>query len=116
MIEDVIVDDWVKVCETSDLIPGTGVAVALGKEQVAVFKLRKDEAVYAISNYDPIGKANVLSRGITGSVGDKIVVSSPLYKQHFDLKTGECLEDEDASVKTYAVRVHEGGIQLQYNS
>jgi len=114
MIEEVIVDDWVKACESSDLIAGTGVAVSLGDEQVAIFKLRKDESVYAISNYDPIGKANVLSRGITGSIGDRVVVSSPLYKQHFDLKTGECLENQGVKVKAYPVRVYEGSVQLQY--
>ncbi len=114
MIENVIIDDWVSVCESSDLIPGTGVAVSLGEEQVALFKLRKGDSIYAVSNYDPIGKANVLSRGITGSIGDKVVVSSPLYKQHFDLKTGQCLEDGDVTIRIYPVRVHEGNIQLQY--
>jgi nitrite reductase (NADH) small subunit len=113
MIKDTMVDDWVSVCETADLNPGTGVAVSLGGDQVAVFKMQKDNAIYAISNYDPIGKANVLSRGITGSIGDKVVVSSPLYKQHFNLLTGECLENTNATVKTYPVRVYDDKIQLQ---
>lgn len=114
MIEDMNIDDWVSVCEIDDLNPGTGVAVSLGGDQVAVFKMQKNNAIYAISNYDPIGKVNVLSRGITGSIGDQVVVSSPLYKQHFNLLTGECLENPDATIKTYPVRVQNDKIQLQF--
>jgi nitrite reductase (NADH) small subunit len=33
------------------------------------------------------------------------VVASPLYKQHFDLATGECLEDADVALPVYAVQV-----------
>ena len=106
-------NNWTTVCEENDLIPGTGVCALLGDEQVAIFKIRKDSSVYVISNYDPIGKANVLSRGMTGSLGDALVVASPLYKQHFNLETGECIEDAEQSVKTYRVRVESGKVQVQ---
>jgi len=53
----------------------------------------------------------VLSRGIIGSIGERLVVASPLYKQHFCLKTGECLEQE-VKVKTYPARIHEGQVQV----
>jgi nitrite reductase (NADH) small subunit len=32
-------------------------------------------------------------------------VASPLYKQHFDLQTGECLEDSEVSVPVYSVEL-----------
>ncbi|MGH1440184.1 MAG: nitrite reductase small subunit NirD [Cellvibrionaceae bacterium] len=105
--------NWITVCKESDLIAGTGVCALVDKEQVAIFKTRLDSKVYAISNYDPIGKANVLSRGLIGSIGDEVVVASPLYKQHFSLVSGACLEDAEQSVKTYPVRVSGGEIQLQ---
>lgn len=105
--------DWITVCEETDLVAGTGICALLGDEQVAIFKTRKDGAVYAISNYDPIGKAYVLSRGITGSIGEDVVVASPLYKQHFVLSTGACLEDAEQSVKTFPVRIEAGQVQLQ---
>lgn len=105
--------DWITVCEEADLVAGTGICALLGNEQVAIFKIRKGGDIYAISNYDPIGKANVLSRGITGSIGENIVVASPLYKQHFVLETGACLEDNDLSVKTYPIRIEAGKVQLQ---
>ena len=105
--------NWISVCDESDLIAGTGVCALLGDEQVAIFKVPQEGNVYAISNYDPIGKANVLSRGIIGSIGDELVVASPLYKQHFSLRSGHCLEDEAHSIKTYPVSIVEGKVQLQ---
>lgn len=103
---------WVAVCDESDLTPDTGLCALHNGEQVAIFKPALTEEVFALSNFDPFGKANVMSRGIIGSVGEEIVVASPLYKQHFNLKSGECLEDESASLKTYQVRVEAGQIQL----
>lgn len=105
--------DWKTVCSEKELIAGTGVCALLGTDQVAIFKTRKDSQLYAISNYDPIGKANVLSRGIIGSIGEAIVVASPLYKQHFNLQNGQCLEDEEQSVKSYPIRVFDGQVQLK---
>ncbi len=102
---------WVSICKESDITPDTGICALLNDKQVAIFKDRVSNGLFAIDNYDPIGKANVLSRGILGSVGEKIVVASPLYKQHFCLETGQCLE-EDCSVATYQVRVHDGEVQL----
>jgi len=91
------------VCDKSDLIENSGVCALVAGEQVALFYLpNTDKQIFAISNWDPVGKANVLSRGIVGDLNGQIVVASPLYKQHFNLETGACLE-EDAPVKTYAV-------------
>ncbi len=52
----------------------------------------------------------MLSRGLVGNLGDHIVVASPLYKNHFDLRTGECLESADLSVQAYEVRVDSGRV------
>jgi nitrite reductase (NADH) small subunit len=38
-------------------------------------------------------------------VGGRTVVASPLYKNHFDLATGECLEAPEHSVRTHPVRM-----------
>jgi len=103
---------WKTVCPLTDIAPNTGVCALHQGEQVALFRRGTDDAVYAISNYDPIGKANVLSRGLIGSIKDRVVVASPLYKQHFDLSTGECLEQPESTIKTYPVRVENGQIEL----
>ena len=101
------------ICEEGDLIAGTGVCALHQGEQVAIFKMRLDKSLYAVSNYDPFGEANVISRGLIGSLGDIKVVASPLYKQHFCLETGRCLEDESVTLKVFNVRLNEGYIQLQ---
>jgi len=103
---------WQTVCKASDIAPDTGACVLFNGQQVAVFKERKQGQCFALSNFDPIGEANVLSRGIIGSIGDELVIASPLYKQHFSLTTGQCIEDASVSVKTWSVRVFNGEVQL----
>lgn len=98
-----------KICSLSDLVENSGVCAlveAEGKaEQVALFYLPKTEQkVFALGNWDPLGNANVLSRGIVGNIGEELVVASPLYKQHFSLKTGQCLEEE-ASVPVFDISI-----------
>lgn len=110
-------DNWVTVCEKDDLIEDTGLCALLEgdagqEEQVAIFLVGKTDKLYAICNYDPIGDANVLSRGIIGSVNGELVVASPLYKQHFNLETGVCIEDPDTILKVYQVRVEQNQVQL----
>ena len=58
-----------------------------------------------IDNYDPIGGANVLSRGMVGDINGELVVASPLYKQHFSLLSGRCLEDDSVQVSVYQARL-----------
>lgn len=105
--------NWVSVCDAAELTPLLGVRALLNEEQVAIFKVK--DALYALNAIDPFSKAAVLSRGIVGDLKNQLVVASPLYKQHFNLETGICLEDESVKVKTYAVRESEGKIQLAAN-
>lgn len=104
--------NWTTVCNLTDIDPDTGVCASLNGEQVALFRYGSGETVYAINNFDPFGKANVLSRGLVGSIGERPVVASPLYKQHFDLTNGECLEDDAVSVKSYPVRIEAGKVEV----
>ena len=94
----------VDVCTLADLKPGVGVCALVKGQQVAIFRLRNDD-IYAIGNLDPFSGANVMSRGLTGDLKGRKVVASPLYKQHFDLATGECLEEEGVSLPTWQVQV-----------
>jgi nitrite reductase (NADH) small subunit len=90
------------VCRQSELVEDSGINALIDGQQVALFYVTKPQPkVYAIGNWDPIGKANVLSRGIMCDIDGRITVASPLYKQHFDLTTGQCLEDDNVSVPIY---------------
>lgn len=86
---------WVPVLRYADLVPGRGVAVLLGDEQVALFRDR-DGHLHAVGNRDPFSGAQVMSRGLLGSRGTTRVVASPMYKQVFDLSTGTCLDEPTA--------------------
>ncbi|MFD1383850.1 nitrite reductase small subunit NirD [Rhodanobacter aciditrophus] len=103
---------WTKVCEKSDLIAGAGVAALVQGNQLALFYVpQSEQQVFALSNWDPAGKANVLSRGIVGHLGGQWVVASPLYKQHFALETGLCME-ESLNVSTWQTKVEDDGIYV----
>lgn len=105
---------WTPVCALGDILPGGGVCALVGGQQVAVFRVAG--RVFALSNLDPFTRANVLSRGLTGSYTaggeERYKVASPLLKHTFDLETGRCLSDETVKIPTYAVRLEDGRIWI----
>ena len=48
----------------------------------------------------------VLSRGLISDIKGHLTVASPLYKQHFVLSDGRCLEDDSVSIPTYQIKVN----------
>ncbi len=96
----------ITLCDQNDLVANSGICAIVDGQQIAIFYLPNESPqIYAIGNWDPIGKANVLSRGMVGDINERLVVASPLYKQHFDLLTGECLDDNDVTVPVYKVKL-----------
>ena len=106
---------YTPICRVDDILPDTGVAARVGDHHVAVFRLGQDR-FHAIDNVDPRSGASVLSRGLVGNLGERVVVASPLYKNHFDLVTGECLEAPEQSVRAHAVRVVDGRVMVALGS
>ncbi|MGO1692802.1 MAG: nitrite reductase small subunit NirD [Marinobacter sp.] len=105
---------WNAVCTVEDLVPESGIAVWTEDGPVAVFYLpHRLPALFAISHTDPFSGINVLARGITGDLKGEPVVASPLYKQHFNLKTGACQEDNSVMVKVYPVLLDGNRILLK---
>ena len=104
---------WIDVCSINDLQTDSGICALVEGQQVAIFYMPREAAIFAIQNYDPIGKANVLSRGLIGDINGEPVVASPLFKQHFNLKTGICLEDEQESVNAYSVRLVDNRVEVK---
>ncbi|HBX36258.1 MAG TPA: nitrite reductase (NAD(P)H) small subunit [Pseudohongiella sp.] len=102
--------DWFDIADLDQIVPGTGAAARLGKEQVAIFNTR--DGIFAVQNHDPFSGANVLSRGIVGDIGGRLVVASPVYKQHFCLRSGECLEDGSVRLQTFAVTVRDSRVWI----
>lgn len=104
---------WTTVCHLNDILPATGVCALVGHQQVAVFRPRADEQVYAISNIDPFFEASVLSRGLIVEHQGELWVASPLKKQRFRLSDGICMEDETHSVPHFETRVQDGLVQIK---
>ena len=104
---------WNSVCNIDDIVPATGVCALVNGEQVAIFRPRHDDQVYAISNIDPFFNASVLSRGIIAEHDGALWVASPLKKQRFRLSDGLCMEDESHSIAHYEARVKDGKVQLK---
>jgi nitrite reductase (NADH) small subunit len=105
---DLDAGQWEDVCALDDIVPWTGVCALLAGRQVAV--VRTGDAVYALDNLDPFSRAFVLSRGIVGDRGGIPKIASPIFKQTFDLRTGQCLEKPEVRVPTHEVRVERGRI------
>ncbi len=93
---------WHEVCQLDDILPDAGVCADIEGRQIAVFRV--DDVLYAIDNFDPASGANVLSRGLVGDLGGELVVASPIYKHHYSLISGRCIEPE-YSVGTYSARL-----------
>ena len=109
---DVLLPTWTDVCELRALPIGRGVCALVDGLQVAIFRPTADD-VFAVSNYDPFSGAYVISRGIVGSRGEALKVSSPMYKQSFDLRSGVCIDDPSVALRTFDVRVSDGRIEVR---
>src|SRR5689334_18880643 len=99
---------WHLACQLDDILSDAGVCALIDGRQIAVFRI--GAAVFAIDNHGPASGANVLSRGIVGDLRGERVVASPLYKHHYSLATGRCIEDEALSVVVYPARVSDGDV------
>ncbi|MDX6037194.1 nitrite reductase small subunit NirD [Acinetobacter baumannii] len=103
-------DQWIDVCALDDLTPNTGAGALVGGQAVAIFRVGHEKRVYVLSNKDPFSQANVMSRGIIGDLQGERVVASPIYKQHFSLATGRCLEDKDQKLAVYPSKIIDGRV------
>ncbi|MEN4752601.1 nitrite reductase small subunit NirD [Pseudomonas sp. Ps21-P2] len=99
---------WRAVCTREDLVLNSGVVALVGTAQVALFyvaSLGGAPQLFAVDNRDPVTGVNVIGRGLIGSLGGDLVIASPLYKQHYRLKDGTCLEDAALRLRTWPVRL-----------
>lgn len=106
---------WHPVCDSRDLVANSGVVVWLDGAQVALFHLpgaTDGKTLYAIANKDPKSGANVIGRGIVGSLKGELVIAAPLYKQHFRLEDGACLEYPEQRLQVWPVRLNGGAVEI----
>ncbi|WP_353979613.1 nitrite reductase (NAD(P)H) small subunit family protein [Salinicola endophyticus] len=127
-----------RLCTRADLVAHSGVVAWHAGHQIAIFYLpaRPDAAdsrsrqpedtadrsrqpedaagdcLYAVDNRDPFSGANVIGRGIIGELQGERVIASPLYKQHFRLRDGVCLEDPEQRLQTWPVALRGDDVVL----
>ena len=107
------VSDGKVICGVAALVPNSGVAALVDDVSMALFYLPGEEPnVYAVANLDPFSAVSVLSRGIVGDKNGELVVASPIYKQHFSLATGQCLEDPSVQIAVFDVMIRGDAVVL----
>jgi nitrite reductase (NADH) small subunit len=100
--------DWFEVCRVEDLPENGGVCVKYGEEQIALFYFTRRKEWYATQNQCPHKRQMALSRGMIGSCGEEPKIACPFHKKTFSLVTGQCLNGDDCSIRTYPVKVESG--------
>jgi nitrite reductase (NADH) small subunit len=103
---------WIDVCRVDDITPDTGVAALVAGIQVAIVRVGAEEQIYAVGNYDPFSRAFVIARGIVGDRAGVPKIASPIFKQSFDLRTGQCLDEPGVRLPSYPVQVCDGRIAI----
>ncbi|MGL4318271.1 MAG: nitrite reductase small subunit NirD [Pseudomonas sp.] len=105
---------WQSLCARQDLVANSGVVAWVDGAQVALFYLPEagDQQLYAVDNRDPLSGANVIGRGIVGSLGGDLVIAAPLYKQHYRLHDGSCLEYPEQQLRTWPVRLQGDTVEI----
>ena len=105
---------WIYACRAEDVPVNGGVCVKMDGEQIALFNFTRRSEWYATQNLCPHKQQMALSRGMIGSAGPACEpkVACPFHKRTFSLLTGENLEGEECSIKTYPVRCEGGRIYI----
>ncbi|QFT56256.1 nitrite reductase small subunit NirD [Microbulbifer sp. THAF38] len=122
---------WLPICRRSDLVSNSGVCALWGdtssekagntfrsekKKGIALFFLPgQDRQLYAVDNWDPIAQAGVISRGIIAELEGELTIASPLYKHHFRLEDGVCMEDANIQLATYPLAFNGNTVYIGCN-
>lgn len=115
----------VPICPVSALAVDRGAAALLPDgTQIGVFRL-EDGSVHAVQQRDPYSGTNILSRGLVGSHlipgrggADGTIVptlSSPMYKQVWNLDTGEVIDaggGDTLPIDVFDVEIRDGQVHV----
>lgn len=100
-----------KICTLSDLEEGWGEVALVEGHQYAVFRTAEDR-VFITDHKDPNSGALVIARGILGKKAGVPTIASPLYKEEYNLETGECVNGADFTLPVYPSEVKDGEVYL----
>jgi nitrite reductase (NADH) small subunit len=106
------VNTWFKAAPARAFPENGGACVRYKDLQIAVFNFSRRQEWYACQNMCPHKMQMVLSRGIIGSVNDEPKLACPFHKKNFSLKTGACLNSEEAPITIYPVKLEDGYVYI----
>ncbi len=95
------------VCKTSDVCPGKGFSVYIGKKRIAVYFV---EGKYYVLDDECLHRGAPLSEGVQ----DGHSVTCPLHDWTYHIKTGALLDREGSALRTYPVSQKEDGIWIDW--
>ncbi len=110
---DVVKDPvWYRVCPLSDLDESWGEAALVDGSHVALFRTGGSQ-VFAVAHEYPATAAHLMARRIVGSRGTRPTIASPLHKEVYDLRTGECFGIPTLRLATYSTRLVNGFVEIR---
>jgi nitrite reductase (NADH) small subunit len=105
--------NWFYACNVEDVPENEGVCVKYDEQQVALFHFTRLGEWFATQNECPHRQQMALSRGMIGTHGEEPKVACPFHKKTFSLRTGECLNGDECSIKNYPVKIENGKVFIR---
>lgn len=104
---------WFKAAKIEDIPVNGGACVKVQDKQIALFYLQNKDELYACQNLCTHKKQMILSRGIVGDKKGEPMITCPLHKKSFSLKTGNNLNNEDYRIRIYSVKLEDGFVYIE---
>lgn len=94
---------------------GSGTGLLIDGHQLAVFRTF-DGMLHAVDNLDPVSGANVPLARHRGTKGGVATIASPIFKQVFDLTSGQCLSEPGNALAGHDIRDVDGVVHVRLRS
>jgi nitrite reductase (NADH) small subunit len=95
----------IKIANVSDLKPGQARQIRLLGKSYAVFNI--DGGFYAIE-----GSCKHMKAALSGGSCDGFIVTCPMHGWQYDVRSGECLTETWAKLRTFDVDVAEDTVYI----
>ncbi|MBI5777221.1 MAG: Rieske (2Fe-2S) protein [Nitrospirae bacterium] len=99
--------EFIRIADIADIKPGSGTTVEVGGKSLAVFNV---EGSYYVIDNDCVHRGGPLGAGeLEGNN-----VSCPWHGWSYDVKTGKCINNPSACVKSYPVTIDGADINIRF--
>jgi nitrite reductase (NADH) small subunit len=106
---------WFKAARVKEFPENGGACVKYKDLQIAVFNFTRRNEWYACQNLCPHKMQMALSRGMIGTLNEEPKVACPFHKKNFSLRSGQCLNAEEATISVYPVKVEDGFVYIGFS-